>query len=151
MKIAIAQTRPAKGDIEKNIQSHKHFIGLAVGNNAGMIFFPELSITSYQSMLAKELATTQNDTRFDDFQQLSDANNITICIGVPTIGNGGTLISMIIFQPNDERLTYSKQLLHEDELPYFINRVYVSLISGYLNEVLSTLKLCKAAQIANTL
>jgi len=29
-------------------------------------------------------------------------------------------ISMIIIQPNEPKLTYSKQLLQSDELPYFV-------------------------------
>ena len=28
---------------------------------------------------------------------------------------------MIIFQPNKERIVYSKRLLHSDELPYFVS------------------------------
>gem|GEM_PF-5279637 len=31
------------------------------------------------------------------------------------------MISIVIFQPNQARQTYSKQQLHADELPYFVN------------------------------
>lgn len=121
MKIGLAQTRPAAGDIDKNIESHKRLIELAVVNNADAVFFPELSITGYEPKLARQLATNKDDKRFDDFQKISDSENITIGIGAPTIGDTGILISMIFFQPNSERLLYSKQLLHSDELPYFTN------------------------------
>jgi predicted amidohydrolase len=94
---------------------------MAVSENADTIFFPELSITGYEPKLAKQLATNQDDIRFDDFQKISDTKNITIGVGVPTIGDTGILISMIIFQPNTERQTYSKQQLHSDEFPYFVN------------------------------
>ncbi|HEY6504649.1 MAG TPA: carbon-nitrogen hydrolase family protein [Chitinophagaceae bacterium] len=120
MKICAAQTRPLKGDIESNIARHKTFIDLAVANGAGIIIFPELSITGYEPELAKDLATDASDRRFDDFQQISNAKQVTIGIGAPTKHNGGVRISMIIFQPQQARLTYSKQYLHEDELPYFI-------------------------------
>lgn len=121
MRISIAQTRPIKGDIVANIETHKKFTNLAVSYKADAIFFPELSITGYEPKLAKQLATNQDDKRFDDFQKLSDIKNITIGIGAPTVGETGILISMIIFQPNTERRTYSKQQLHSDEFPYFVN------------------------------
>lgn len=121
MKISIAQTKPIKGDISANINKHKSLIELASSLKATSIFFPELSLTSYEPELAKNLATNQNDNRFDDFQQISDINKMTIGLGMPTRTNSGIQISMIIFQPNELRQTYSKQQLHSDELPYFEN------------------------------
>jgi predicted amidohydrolase len=121
MKICVAQTRPIKGEIDKNIEAHKKFINLAITKGADMIFFPELSLTGYEPKLAKNLATTQDDIRFNDFQEISNSHNITIGVGMPTKSNSEILISMIIFQPNKSRQTYSKQILHSDEFPYFIN------------------------------
>lgn len=63
MKICAAQTRPFKGDIQKNIDTHKKLINLAVSNGADLIFFPELSLTGYEPKLSKELATIQADSR----------------------------------------------------------------------------------------
>ncbi len=121
MKISIAQTKPIKGDISSNIVAHKKLINLAISYQADMIFFPELSITGYEPELAKELATNQEDERFNDFQQISNRKNIIIGIGMPTKSIEGILISMIIFQPNQARQTYSKQQLHADEIPFFVN------------------------------
>ncbi len=121
MKISVAQTRPFKGDISANIETHKKLIALAAFHNASAIFFPELSITGYEPELAKELATNQNDKAFDVFQEISNKNNITIGLGMPTKINSGIQISMIIFQPNTARETYSKQQLHSAEFPYFVN------------------------------
>ncbi|NRF96316.1 carbon-nitrogen hydrolase family protein [Paenibacillus frigoriresistens] len=120
MKIAVAQIMPQKGNILENIEKHKALISLAVSGQASAIFFPELSITGYEPELAMDLATDQYDHRFDDFQHISDKNHITIGIGVPTKSISGILISMIIFQPNQPRQTYSKQKLHADEFPYFV-------------------------------
>lgn len=122
MKIGVAQTKPVKGDIPQNIDAHKKLIALAVDNGADMIIFPELSVTGYEPELAKDLATNQDDSRLQDFQQLSDANNIIIGVGMPLKQDTGITISMIIFQPHQARQTYAKQHLHEDEFPYFINR-----------------------------
>jgi predicted amidohydrolase len=121
MKICAAQTRPVKGDIESNIANHKKIIDLAVANGAGTIIFPELSITGYEPELAKELATDQYDSRFDDFQTISDSKKITIAIGVPVKSKSGICISMVIFQPHKARELYSKKYLHADEEPYFIS------------------------------
>lgn len=121
MKIAVAQTRPVKGDIKANIEHHKKMINLGVSHEADMIIFPELSITGYEPELAKELATNQDDTRFDELQQISDNNEITIGVGVPTKSIEGICISMVIFQPHKARTTYSKKYIHPDEEPFFIS------------------------------
>jgi len=121
MKICAAQTRPVRGDIEHNIISHKKLIELAVSNEAELIIFPELSITGYEPSIAKELATTKDAARFDEFQNTSDNQNIIIGIGVPTKHETGICITMVIFQPFKERITYSKKYLHKDEEPFFIS------------------------------
>lgn len=121
MKICIAQTKPIKGNIAANIEAHKKFIELALSLNAEAIFFPELSLTGYEPELAKKLATNHDDNRLDIFQEISDKNNIIIGLGLPTTTESKIRISMIIFEPNRPRQTYSKQQLHSDELPYFEN------------------------------
>lgn len=57
MKICVAHTRPVAGDIQSNIESHKKLLDLAIAHAAGMVIFPELSLTGYEPKLAKELAT----------------------------------------------------------------------------------------------
>lgn len=120
MKISIAQIRPVKGEVALNMEVHKKMIALAVLDKAKAIFFPELSITGYEPELANELAVNQGDKVLDDFQKISDKNEITIGLGMPTKTDGGVQISMVIFQPGKPRVTYSKQQLHADELPFFI-------------------------------
>jgi predicted amidohydrolase len=121
MKICVAQTKPIKGDISANIEAHIKLIELALTLNTDAIFFPELSLTGYEPELAKKLATNQNDTCLDIFQETSDKKNITIGLGLPTAKESIIRISMIVFQPNKTRQTYSKQQLHSDEFPYFDN------------------------------
>uniref|UniRef100_UPI00404A5E10 carbon-nitrogen hydrolase family protein n=1 Tax=Flavobacterium sp. TaxID=239 RepID=UPI00404A5E10 len=120
MKICIAQTHSLKGEIQENIKNHLQIIENAVASNADLIIFPELSITNYEPTIAKAFATDIDDTIFNPFQEISDKNDITIGIGMPTNAANGIQISMLIFQPNQKRLVYAKQLLHEDELPYFV-------------------------------
>jgi predicted amidohydrolase len=121
MKICVAQTRPIAGDIQRNIENHKKLIAHAISDGAGIIIFPELSITGYEPTLAKELATDKNDSRFDDFQKMSDTHQIIIGVGMPTHNHPGVCISMIVFQPNKERQCYSKKYLHADEEPFFVS------------------------------
>jgi predicted amidohydrolase len=120
MKICVAQTKPIKGDVQSNIDNHKKIIDLAISNRADMIIFPELSITGYEPELAEELATHQDDNRFDNFQKIADGNQVTIAIGVPTKSSEGICISMVIFQPHQPRLTYSKEYIHADEEAFFV-------------------------------
>lgn len=112
MKIGIAQTKPIKANVSANIEAHIKFIELALTLNAEAIFFPELSLTGYEPKLAKQLATNQNDNCLDIFQQKSNNNNIIIGLGLPTETESQIRISMIIFEPNKPRQTYSKQHLH---------------------------------------
>ncbi len=119
MKVCAAQTRPVRGDIQANIENHKKLIDIAVYNNAEMIVFPELSLTGYEPTLARELAIDQKDGRLVCFQKISNARKILIAVGVPLKSNTGILISMMIFQPDKPQQVYSKQYLHDDEIPYF--------------------------------
>lgn len=115
MRIAIAQIEAIKGNIEKNLENHLKWIKKAIQNKADMIIFPELSVTGYEPDLAESLATNQDDTRLDGIQSLSDKNGITIGVGLPTKDESETFVSMIIFQPHKERITYSKQYLYPPE------------------------------------
>ena len=120
MKICIAQTKSEKGNVQRNFENHLEFVGRAIKLKADLIIFPELSITNYEPELAKELATEIKRNIFNPFQDLSDINQITIGIGMPTKTIDGINISMLIFQHKKEIIAYSKQMLHSDELPYFV-------------------------------
>lgn len=119
MKLIAAQILAVPGEVEKNIARHIDVIHLAASQGANLLLFPELSLTGYEPGLADVLAVHPSDSRFDEFQALSDRYGMLIAVGAPTKGTKGTEISMITFQSGLERTTYSKQLLHADELPFF--------------------------------
>lgn len=121
MKICLAQTRSVKGNIEENIVRHRGFIERAVSKAADMVVFPELSITGYEPGLAAELATSVDDQRLNQFQEISTRQNISIVIGLPVKNGNGVSISLLIFQPGSNRQLYSKKYLHADEAPFFIS------------------------------
>ncbi|MEO6549219.1 MAG: carbon-nitrogen hydrolase family protein [Ferruginibacter sp.] len=121
MKICVVQSRPVIGDIESNIINHKRLIRLAIDQDAGIVIFPELSLTGYQPQLAKQLAVNEMDNRLNDFQQISDTAKIVIGVGIPVKHNSGVCIGMVIFQPNQSRKVYAKKYLHSDEDPFFVS------------------------------
>jgi len=120
MNICLAQTKSEKGNIKSNIENHLKWIDLAISNKADLIVFPELSLTGYEPELAKQLASDQNDPRLNGFQRTSDRTGITIGIGLPTKSDLGILITMVLIRPNGSKELYSKQKLHADERPYFV-------------------------------
>jgi len=120
MKIAVAQTKPVTGDIQRNIEQHKILINLAVSQGADTIIFPELSLTGYEPAMASALAIAPDDSRLDELSIASETAGITIGAGVPTRHPEGIRISMVLFQPGKSRRLYSKRYLHADEEPFFI-------------------------------
>jgi predicted amidohydrolase len=146
MKICVAQTRPVKGDVDANIRNHKSLIALAASNNAQMIVFPELSLTGYEPTLAASLATNSDDPRFTAFQQLSDQHNLVIGFGMPIKNSSGITISMIIVQPQQSQLLYSKRYLHADEEPFFVSGENFS--SFIVDDVHIALAICYEISVA---
>jgi predicted amidohydrolase len=120
MKIGVAQIQSRAGDIAANILRHIEFIRQAAAQGANALFFPELSLSNYECRLAPELAMQEDDARLNVFEKLSDELHMTIGVGLPTLSPEGVRISMAIFQPHMSRQIYSKQWLHEDELPFFV-------------------------------
>lgn len=121
MKICIAQLQPSTGNVEKNIQLHEKLIDAAASLSADLIVFPELSLTGYEPTLAKELATTADDARFDFFEQVSNKRKITIGVGMPITTGAGINIAMLCFVPGKGRQLYIKKYLHADEEPFFVS------------------------------
>lgn len=129
MKICIAQIQSEKGQVLANIQNHLKIIKRAIQYTIDVIIFPELSITNYEPTLTKELATSIDDDIFNPFQEVSNKYKIAVGIGMPIKTSVGIHISMLIFQPKKERLLYSKRILHQDELPYFVSGRHQPLLT----------------------
>ncbi|MCB0035112.1 MAG: carbon-nitrogen hydrolase family protein, partial [Anaerolineales bacterium] len=121
MKIAIVQIQSVKGDVAHNLVHHQKMVDAAVAHGATAVNFPELSLTGYEPTLAKTLATSLDDPRFEVFQTVSDVQQVTIGVGMPTHSPDGVCISMILFRPQRPREIYSKKYLHVDEEPFFVS------------------------------
>jgi predicted amidohydrolase len=120
MRIAVAQTRPVAGDVERNIAGHLRLIDLAASLRSELVVSKHHSITGYEPALAANLATSQHDPRFKVFQDVSDRQHITIGVGAPTRSRDGLHISMILFRPNQSPYVYSKMYLHSGEEAFFV-------------------------------
>ena len=120
MKICIAQTHSISGHVQANIQNHLALVQTAVQAKADLICFPELSLSNYEPQLAHQLATHTKDSRFKAFQAFSDLIGICIGIGMPIKAENGVQIGLVLFQKEKSPTLFSKQLLHEDELPFFV-------------------------------
>jgi len=140
VKLSVAQTKPFKGDIQRNIEGHRKLIDLAVSHEVDAIIFPELSLSGYEPTLVKALAITQDDASLDEFQKISDERHIMIGVGVPVKNDEGICISIILFQPDKARLTYSKKYLHPDEEPFFTSGKNGTLIT--VNGINLALAIC---------
>jgi predicted amidohydrolase len=130
MRIGVAQTKPYKGDILRNIEVHLRLIELAAAARVDTIVFPELSITGYEPALASALATTVDDVRLDIFETLSERYSMTIGVGIPTTNGAGVRITEVIFQPEQSRQTYSKRYLHADEEPFFVSGMEAGFLAS---------------------
>lgn len=119
MKISAAQLSSSQ-DLNENISKHLKFIQLASQIGADLVFFPELSISSYEPTLIDQLAVCKDDSRFLPIAQASRDHKLSIAIGVPLKTAQGISISMLFYHPDGPRDDYSKQRLHPDEEPYFV-------------------------------
>lgn len=119
MKICLAQIKPIKGDVIENTAIHLKSIEYAIKQRADLIAFPELSLTGYEPRLAKELAFQKEDKRIEVFQSIADQHAIHLLIGIPLLFEEGIQICQLIITPNQSKKYYSKQILHEDEKPFF--------------------------------
>lgn len=149
MKICIAQTKPISGDIQRNLENHFLLIDRAVSRKADVVIFPELSLTGYEPKLAKVLATTLDDSRFNIFQDFSNSCQLTIGVGIPTKSTEGICISMILFQPNQPKRTYSKKYLHADEEEFFVSGINFPVLE--VNRLKIGLAICYELSIADHL
>lgn len=130
MKICIAQTKSKRGDVKHNLQNHLDFIKLAVSYGADFIAFPELSLTGYEPNLAETLSVEIDKQMLNHIQKVSNKNRIGIGVGLPIKSESGIMISMAILLPDKPRIIYSKQILHSDEFPFFIegnNQVLIKI------------------------
>jgi predicted amidohydrolase len=117
--IAAAQIHSFKGDINRNLEVHRHFIMRASQRKSRLIAFPEMSLTSYVREEAAALSFAPNDERLDRLRILAKRQNIIIIAGASIALKDKLFIGSFIFHPDGTSSIYTKQYLHAGEEEYF--------------------------------
>jgi len=81
--IGAAQTTPRRDDLEANLAEHVRLARAASDAVAGLLVFPELSLTGYELDLASQVAFSENDARLDSLRALADSLHMTLIVGAP--------------------------------------------------------------------
>jgi predicted amidohydrolase len=119
MIIASAQLQVIEHDTDANIQKHLLFIEAAAQKNAGLILFPEMSLTGYERELAEGLSFSENDPRLSVFSEKAVLHKMHIIVGAPVKIGSHLHIGSFIFSPDQSMRIYTKQYLHAGEELYF--------------------------------
>lgn len=104
---AVAQIAPRLGDLETNIALHLEQIAAARAEGAGLVVFPELSLTGYTVRdMNYELCMRVDDPRLDVFRQES-ADMVIILGGIEEDASYGVYNSAFVFDGGTTQ-TYRK-------------------------------------------
>lgn len=120
VRICLVQHKPSPGQLSINLEHHKKIIEQLSQLKPDLIVFSELSLTGYEPSRSEKLALQPNAKDLDIFQELSDALQATIAVGLPLRSMEGIQIGLALFQPNSPRILGAKNYLHADEDPFFI-------------------------------
>lgn len=118
-KIALAQINSSYEDLKSNTKKHIFCVSEAAQNNADLILFPELSLTSYHRDFSSEYIFDYDDLRFEEFEKISHEKNIIIVFGVPLRKDSKVYIASVVQYPNGIREVYCKNNLHAGEEVFF--------------------------------
>lgn len=134
-KIAIAQINSNYNNIKNNIEKHIFCIVEAAKNDADLILFPELSLTSYNRNFTNEYVFDHDDIRFENLKKISHERNIIIVFGVPIRKESKIYIASVVQFPNGNRKVYCKNNLHEGEEVFFDEGEHSILINVGLEKI----------------
>lgn len=109
--LAAAQTVPVAGNVDANIVRHLRLIEVAATAHAGVIVFPELSLTGYELSLGQQLAFSSSDARLAPLINAASARNMTIVAGAPIRIDNALHIGAFIIRPDGAVDVYTKHHL----------------------------------------
>lgn len=122
VRVAVAQFRAIRGDIERNAHEHIKLIKSAAEQNVDVIVFPELSLTGYELDLATSLQLSTTDIDNLKIKKIADKLNMTVVIGAPVYAEEGRpKLGAIIFRLDQAPVVAGKINLHHNlNLPTFL-------------------------------
>jgi predicted amidohydrolase len=109
--IAVAQTCPVPGDVQANLREHVRLARLAGEEGAGIVVFPELSLTGYELDHAERLAFSEEDQRLLPLLDAASATSAILVVGAPVRLDGRLHIGAFIVSPDGAVDLYTKQRL----------------------------------------
>lgn len=119
MRICLVQIRSENGSVGRNLERHLRALRSTAAMPAGLIVFPELSLSNYDPGGAEAAALTPADPRLEPLQRFADACGTVVGVGAPLRTAGLPIIAMLVFAPGRPVGVIGKQHLHPDELPFF--------------------------------
>jgi len=109
--IAVAQTCPLPGDVAANTTEHVRLAEAAADAGAGLLLFPELSLTGYEIALAPALAFTEDDPRLDQLRALASRLSMVLVVGAPLRSGVRLHIAACVLMPDGSLDVYTKRRL----------------------------------------
>jgi predicted amidohydrolase len=107
--IAVAQTVPARGDVDANVAAHVRLARAAAEERAQILVFPELSLTGYELELADRLAFARYDARLAPLVGAARDCSMTLVVGAPVRVAARLHIGAFIVAPDGAVGLYTKQ------------------------------------------
>ena len=126
--LAVAQTIPVRGDVTTNLEQHLRLAGVARAAGAGLLIFPELSLTGYELDLAERLAFAPDDERLAPLVDAAASSSMILIAGAPVRLDGRLHIAAFIISLFGVAIVFSII----PALVAFICALVISLLFGYV-------------------
>lgn len=120
LTLAAAQIEASPGRLDQAIAVHVRMAGAAADGGAGLVVFPELSLTGYSRALKRHHALNPNASEFRPLAETASKRRITIVAGAPMESPEGLWITSFCFLPDGRITTHTKQHLHPGEEICFV-------------------------------
>ena len=111
LRLALAQIRPALGDLDRNLALHLDYVDRAVSAGADVVVFPEQSLTGYfLSDLVPDVALRRDDPRLNPLREASRAVDV---------------IFGFVEETSDHRFLPAAGYLHNGDFVHVHHKVYL--------------------------
>ena len=120
LTLAAAQIEACPGRLDQAIAVHVRMAGAAADGGAGLVVFPELSLTGYSRALKRHDAISPDASALRPLAETASKRGITIIAGAPMESPEGLRITNFCFLPDGRITTHTKKHLHPGEEICFI-------------------------------